>query len=42
LIGEDLAPFAERLIGCDQQRATFVAHAESSKSTLVSAWSLLT
>jgi hypothetical protein len=30
LIGKDLSPFSEGLIGCDQQRAPFVAHTRSS------------
>src|SRR5271169_1733496 len=39
-VGEDLAPFAERLVGGDPQRPALVARAISSNRTLVSAWSL--
>ena len=31
LIGKDLSPFSEGLIGCDQQRAPFVAHTDELK-----------
>ncbi len=41
LVGEDLTPIAEWLIGGDQQGAAFVASGDQNK-TLVSAWSLVT
>ena len=42
LVWEDLAPFAERLIGSDEEGRRSYRALMSSKSTLVSAWSLVT
>src|SRR6201993_666805 len=42
LVWEDFAPFAKRLVGSDEEGSSLVAGADELKSTLVSAWSLVT